>query len=144
MAPMHIQSTNPVTALQLIAPVIFACVFIAACSLLREPHRRNFSALMISGAGAAYLGGGLGLWEVAFCIVLTFFAYRGLSDYRFIAVAWLFHTGWDVIHDLYANPILPFAPTSSLGCAICDVVLAIWYFTGAPDVLVRLRRVTQT
>jgi hypothetical protein len=43
---------------------VVACVFILLCSLIREPDRQRFSALMISGAGAAYLGGGLGAWEV--------------------------------------------------------------------------------
>jgi len=37
-----------------------------------------------------------------------------------------------VLHHLYGNPIIPFAPTSSLGCAICDPVIAIWCFAGAP------------
>jgi hypothetical protein len=33
---------------------------------------------------AAYLNGGLGIWELAFCALLTFLGYRGLQDYRFI------------------------------------------------------------
>jgi len=89
---------------------------------------------MIAGAGAAYLGGGLGGWEIVFCVLLTFMAYRGLSDYRYIGTAWVLHTCWDVLHDLYANPIIPFVQTSSTGCAICDLVLAAWYFLGAPSI----------
>ncbi|PYU22172.1 MAG: hypothetical protein DMG30_15570 [Acidobacteria bacterium] len=46
--------------------------------------------------------------------------------HNFIGIGWLFHTGWDVLHHLYGNPIVPFVPTSSLGCAICDPVIAIW------------------
>ena len=95
-------------------------------------------AIFVAGAGAAYLsGGGFGVWEVAFTTLMVFPAYKGLQSYRFIGIAWLLHTGWDILHHLYGNPILPFAATSSLGCAICDPVLAIWCFAGAPSLLNR-------
>jgi hypothetical protein len=131
------QNMNPqisLTLTQLLAPLVIAVLFIAACSLLKEPARRNFSAIMIAGAGAAYLSGGLGVWEFAFCALMTFVAYRGLSDYRFIGLGWLLHTAWDVMHHLYGNPIVPFVPDSSAGCAISDSALALWYFLGAPSV----------
>jgi hypothetical protein len=121
--------------LDLVAPVLVALVYIGACSLFREPNRRNFNAIMIAGAGAAYLNGGFGGWEFAFTAIVTYLAYRGLRSYDFIGVGWLLHTGWDVLHHLYGNPIVPFAATSSLGCAICDPVIAIWCFWGAPSVL---------
>jgi len=54
-------------------------------------------------------------------------------------VAWALHAAWDVVHHLYANPIVPFAPTSSAGCAICDFALAAWYLVGAPPPLRRNR-----
>jgi hypothetical protein len=66
--------------------------------------------------------------------MMTFVAYRGLSDYRFIGMGWLLHTAWDVVHHLYGNPIVSFVPGSSAGCAICDPVLALWYFRGAPSI----------
>lgn len=123
----------------MISPVFVACLWIAAFSLLKEPGRRNLSALMIAGAGAAYLNGGLGMWEFAFCALLTFLAYLGLQDYRLIGAAWVLHTGWDAVHHFYGNPIVPFAPSSSAGCAICDLVLATWYFFGAASIY-RLHR----
>jgi hypothetical protein len=119
---------------QLVSPLVVAVVFIAACSLLKEPARQRFSAILIAGAGAAYLSGGLGVWEFAFGILVTFVAYRGLEDYRFIGLGWLLHTAWDVVHHLYGNPIVPFLPGSSAGCAISDFVFALWYFFGAPSV----------
>lgn len=122
------------TVPQLIAPLVVALLFIAACSLLKEPARRNFSAITIAGAGSAYLNGGLGVWEFAFCTLMTFVAYRGLGNYRFIGLGWLLHTAWDVVHHLYGNPIVPFVPESSAGCAICDPVLVFWYFRGAPSI----------
>ena len=118
-----------------VAPIVVAILFIVATSAFREPQRRNFNAIMIAGAGAAYLNGGLGIWEFAFAAIVTYCAYKGLNSYRFIGLGWILHTGWDVVHHLYGNPIVPFVPTSSLGCAICDPIIAAWCFAGAPSVL---------
>jgi hypothetical protein len=125
--------------LQWVSPIIVAFVLIALCSLLREPTRREFSAVFVGGAGAAYLGSGLGPLELIFCAIMTYIAFRGLRDYRWIALAWVLHTCWDVVHHLYADPILPFAPLSSFGCSICDLVLAAWYWVGAPSPWVRAK-----
>lgn len=66
--------------------------------------------------------------------MVTYCAYRGLRSYGFIGIGWLLHTGWDVLHHLYGNPIVPFVPDSSFGCAICDPVITLWCFAGAPSV----------
>lgn len=130
---MILQHRPALTIANLISPLIVAGVFILLCSLLREPHRKQFSAIMLAGAGAAYLGGGLGVLEFAFCGMMTFIAYRGLESYRFIGTGWVLHTAWDIVHHLFGNPIVPFLPLSSSGCAICDLGLAAWYFAGAPS-----------
>ena len=115
--------------------VLFVICFIAGASLIKEPNRRNFMAIMIGGAGAAYLsGGGFGIWEVVFTAVVTYCAYRGLRSYNFIGVGWILHTIWDLAHHFYGHPILPFVPNSSAGCAISDALLAIWFFAGAPSI----------
>lgn len=132
---MQVQSRPDITIIQLIAPLVVALIYITLCSLFKEPNRRNFNALMIAGAGAAYLNGGLLGWEFAFCTVMTGVAYWGLNDYRFIGTGWLLHTAWDTVHHLYGTPIVPFVPLSSFGCAICDSALALWYFQSAPSVL---------
>ena len=127
-------TANFTTALQWIAPLIVAIVWILLVSLMKEPNRRYFMAILVAGAGAAYMsGGGFGLWEVAFCVVMAFHAYQGLWSYRFIGLAWLLHTGWDVLHHLDGNPMLPVDATSALRCAICDPVIAAWCFAGAPS-----------
>src|SRR5207247_1920930 len=126
-----------VGVIHLVAPVVVALVFIALVSVIREPHRREFNAIMVAGAGAAYLGAGLGAWEFAYTAVATYVAYRGLRSYTCIGVAWLLHTGWDIVHHFYGNPIVPFIANSSLGCAICDPVIALWCFMGAPSLLHR-------
>jgi hypothetical protein len=140
---MPLATPTPITVPGVIAPIVIAFIFIALCSLLREPTRQKFSAVFVAGAGAAYFSGGFGPWEIAFCAVITLLAYRGLTDYRAIGVAWLLHSGWDIAHDLYGNPIIPFAPESSFGCFVCDPVMAFWYLVGAPDVWRRFRRVPQ-
>ncbi len=122
------------TTLQLVAPVLVAFVIITCISLLPEPARQKFSAVFLAGAGAAYLSGGFGLWEFAFCTLMTALAYFGLSHYRAIAAGWLAHTVWDFLHHLYGNPIIPFEPMSSFGCAICDPAIAAWYAIRAPSV----------
>jgi hypothetical protein len=92
-------STAEFHMINAIAPVVFAIAFICISSLLREPDRRNFMAIMVGGAGAAYLsGGGLGAWEFAFTAVVTYCGYQGLRSYRFIGVGWILHTAWDLVH----------------------------------------------
>ncbi len=120
--------------MDIFGPVIIALLYISLSSLFKEPNRRNFNAIFVAGAGAAYLSGGFGIWEFVFLAVVTYCAYKGLRSYRFIGVGWLLHTGWDVMHHLYGNPIVPFVPESSLGCAISDPVIALWCFAGAPSV----------
>ena len=118
-------------------PILAGVIYVSLCSLFKEPSRISFNAIMIAGAGAAYLSGGFGVWEFAFTAVVTFCAYRGLCSYHFIGVGWLLHTVWDVLHHLYGNPIIPFVPTSSLGCAICDPVIAVWCFAGGRSLIRR-------
>ena len=124
----------PFHTLDAIPPVLIAALYIFASSFLKEPNRRNFNAIMIAGAGAAYLSGGFGVWEFVFTAIVTLCAYKGLQSYRFIAIGWLMHTVWDVLHHFYGNPIVPFAPISSAGCAITDALIAIWFLADAPSV----------
>src|SRR4051812_43626540 len=102
------------TTIQWFFPVAIAAALILLASVLKEPRRRTFMAILIAGAGAAYLsGGGFGIWEVAFNAVMVFPAYKGMQSYRYIGIGWLLHTAWDILHHLYGNPIFPFDATSS-------------------------------
>ncbi|GAA0903641.1 DUF6010 family protein [Streptomyces thermoalcalitolerans] len=124
-----------------VVPAVIGLLYALVMSLPREPHRRRLNAIMIAGAGAAYLsGGGLGGWEFAFTAVVTYVAYRGLESWNFIGVGWLLHTAWDVVHHLEGSPIIPFLGDSSLGCAICDPVIALWCFLGGPSLRELLER----
>src|SRR6266446_4200891 len=69
------------TTIQWIAPAMIAIVFILLISLMKEPNRRLFMAIILGGAGSAYLsGGGFGKWEMAFSTVMTICAYQGLRS----------------------------------------------------------------
>jgi hypothetical protein len=123
-----------------VTPVLPALAWMTALSFVPEPSRRKFNAVFVAGAGAAYLGGGLGLWELAFTTAATWVAYRGLESYKAIGLAWLMHSAWDLGHHFWGNAILPTIATSSIGCAFCDVVLALWFLAGAPSLLPAMRR----
>jgi Family of unknown function (DUF6010) len=62
-------------AVDIVAPGVVAILFIVATSSFKEPQRMHFNAIMIVGAGAAYLNGGLGIW------VRVTFANRLSMDY---------------------------------------------------------------
>ncbi|MGW1283615.1 DUF6010 family protein [Streptomyces sp. NPDC001118] len=88
-------------------------------SLVPEPHRRRFNAVIVAGAGAAYLsGGGLGGWEFAFTAVATFVACKGLDSWAWIGVGRLLHTAWDVVHHL-KGPRSSRSPTTPRSAARC-------------------------
>ncbi|CAL9460336.1 DUF6010 family protein [Streptomyces albus] len=120
--------------MQYVMPLVIGVLYALVMSLLAEPHRLRLNALMVGGAGAAYLsGGGMGGWEFAFTVLATYVAYRGLESWTFVGIGWLLHTAWDVVHHLKGNPIIPFFHDSSFGCALCDPVIALWCFAGGPS-----------
>ena len=80
--------------------VVVAIAFIFLVSLLKEPTRQRFMAIFVAGAGAAYLNGGLGLWEFLFTGVATYVAYRGLESYP------LHRCRLDPAHDVGRGPSL--------------------------------------
>jgi hypothetical protein len=125
--------------MSVLAPILIGIIFILVMSLLPDEPRRTLNALLIAGAGAVYWSGGLGVWEFPFGAVMTYVAYRGLRSWRWIGVGWLLHTAWDLVHHWKGNPIVPFAPDSSFGCAVCDPVIALWCFAGGPSVWRGLR-----
>jgi hypothetical protein len=129
---MHIPPT--LHAMDYIGPAIGAILFVAVMSLIKEPTRRSFNAIFAAGASGAYLSGGFGAWEVLYPVITLAIVYRGLRSYRFIGIAWLMHSTWDIAHHLYGNPIWPFMATSSFGCMIFDAMIAVWFLAGAPSV----------
>ena len=53
--------------------------YASANSLIRAEHRRPLNAIVLAGAGAAYLSGGFGPWELVFTTAMTYVAYRGCT-----------------------------------------------------------------
>ena len=125
------------TAINYIAPAVAAGVFVIVMSFVREPTRRTLNAVLAAGAVSAYLSGGFGVWELLFPLAATPVVYAGLRSYRYIGIAWLMHSCWDIAHHLWGNPIWPFMPTSSLGCLIFDAAIAVWFLAGAPSLIAR-------
>ncbi|MEQ9495974.1 MAG: DUF6010 family protein [Deltaproteobacteria bacterium] len=123
-----------------VGPLLGAVGFVLLMSLIREPARKQFNAVFVGGAAGAYVAGGFGVWELTYVLAGAYVAYLGLKSYRFIAIAWLMHTGWDLMHHFYGNPIWPFMETSSLGCAILDAAIALWFWVEAPSVFDGSRR----
>ena len=101
-------------------------------SLLPEPTRHRLNPILVAGTAGVYISGGFGVWELLYAALATPIAYRALSSYRFVGIGWLMHAGWDLPHHFWSKPIWPFLPTSSLGCAIFDSVIAIWFLANAP------------
>lgn len=97
--------------------------------LSRPPHENRRPPVGIRGPGRL----GASVREFVFTAAVTYCAYRGLDSYVWTGVAWLLHTAWDVLHHLRGAPIIPFASHSSLGCAICDPVIAVWCLRGGPS-----------
>jgi len=128
----HIVPDFTITAA--IGAVVIAFIYIALSSFVKEPNRQKLSAIIVAGAGAVYWSGGLGVWEFVFGSVMLFVAFKGLTNYNFIGIGWLLHTAWDIVHHFYGNPIVYLDPSSSAGCAVCDTVLAIWFFYKAPSI----------
>ncbi|EMF02186.1 DUF6010 family protein [Streptomyces mobaraensis] len=119
--------------LQYIAPVVIGLVYALVMSLVDAKHRLRLNAVMVAGAGATYLSSdGLGGWELAFTALSTCVAYRALNSWTFVGIGWLLHTAWDIVHHIKGSPLLPFVHDASLGCAICDPVIALWCLRGGP------------
>jgi hypothetical protein len=65
-------------------------IFMIIVSLLKEPLRQKINAGLIAVAGGAYINAGLMPFDQLFNVLLVFIAYKGLQDYKFIALVCLF------------------------------------------------------
>jgi Family of unknown function (DUF6010) len=117
-----------------------APIFIVVMSLLKEPLRQKINAGLIAVAGGAYVNGGLGDLDRVFNVILVLTAYFGLKDYKLIALGWVLHACWDVVHHFYGNAIDPTIPYSTNVCAFFDPMIALWFFFNAPSVFELLPR----
>ena len=125
----------PLHVMDYVGPAVGGVVFVLLLSLVREPARRRLNAVFVAGASGVYLSGGFGAWELLYPALTLPVVYLAFGSYRFIGIAWLMHSAWDVVHHFWGNPIWPFMRTSSFGCMIFDMVIGIWCLAGAPSLL---------
>ncbi len=125
-------NSQPLTVMNYVGPGIGAFGFVLLMSRVPEPMRRTLNAILVAGTCGVYLSGGFGLWELLYPLLATPVVFFGLRSHRLIGIAWLMHAAWDLPHHLWGNPIWPFMRSSSLGCAIFDTLIAIWFLAGAP------------
>ena len=131
MFSLNVPAASP---MDYVGPAMAAGLFIALMSLIPNPARRSFNAIVAAGALTAYIGGGFGVWELIYPVLALPVVYCGLKSYRAIGAAWLMHAFWDLPHHLIGHPIWPFMRTSSLGCMIFDAAIAIWFLLDAPSI----------
>lgn len=115
--------------------IVAAGLFVLLVGLVREPARQRTMAVMAAVAGGLYFQGGLGLWELPLGLAVIVFAYKGLTAYWGIGMAWMLHAVSDLVHHLAGVPMVPTMPLSSFGCLIFDPLIALWFFAGAPSIL---------
>jgi hypothetical protein len=132
---MEILPAPPFHTIDAIKAIAVALGAIGLATLLQHLplSRRHANAVIVTVAAGSYLNGGMGVWEFPFAILVACCAYRGLNSYWSIGIAWLLHTGWDIVHHFTGHPMISWLPTSSGECAITDAILAIWFFLGAPS-----------
>ena len=114
----------------LIIPAIWICSF----SVVAEPQRRQVNCILVGLAASTYGNHSFGSIEAAGTVTVLTLGILGLRDYRWLGAAWLVHAGLDIAHHLVSDPMFRYFPASSLGCAVTDPILALWFFVGAPDI----------
>lgn len=119
--------------MNLIGPALGAGLFVAIMSLVPHPARRSLNAIFAAGAVGAYIGSGFGPWELIYPVLAMPVVYLGLRSYPAIGLAWLMHAAWDLPHHLLGHPIWPYMRTSSLGYAVFDSLIAVWFLADAPS-----------
>jgi Family of unknown function (DUF6010) len=137
---MHTQIIPDFTFANFTLASLLVPIFITLMSLLKEPLRQKINAGLIAVAGGAYINAGLMPFDQLFNVLLVFIAYKGLQNYKFIALGWILHTCWDIVHHFYGNPIDPTMPDSTNVCAFFDPQIAMWFYFGAPSIFDLLRK----
>lgn len=114
--------------------VLFAIAFVLVVGAIKEPIRQKAMAIMLAMAGGMFAYppyAELGfLWGVGIAVC----GYFGLRSYKFIGIGWILHGVWDTFRYSQDAGLVGMGPHSSLGCAVFDPMIALWFFLGAPSV----------
>jgi Family of unknown function (DUF6010) len=92
------------------------------------------NCILVGLAASTYGNHSFGLIEAAGTLTVLTLGILGLGNYRWLGAAWLVHTGLDLAHHFVSDPMFRYFPASSLGCAVTDPILALWFFAEAPDI----------
>jgi hypothetical protein len=131
---MQTQIVPEFTVANFILAIILAPIFITIMSLIKEPLRQKINAGLLAVAGGAYINAGIMPFDQMFNVLLVIISYKGLQNYKYIALGWILHTFWDIVHHFYGNSIDPSIPSSTNVCAFFDVFIATWFYFGAPSI----------
>ncbi|MCC3406986.1 MAG: hypothetical protein JGK17_15605 [Microcoleus sp. PH2017_10_PVI_O_A] len=123
-----------ITPIDIVSGFIIAAIWICGFSVISEPRRRQVNCILVGLAASTYGNHSFGLTEAAGTIILLTLGILGLGNYRWLGVAWLVHSGLDIAHHIANDPMFQYFPASSVGCAVTDPILALWFFAGAPDI----------
>lgn len=118
----------------LLINALAAPAFIALVSLVREPARQRAMAIMVAMAGGLCAVPPFATLGFAVGAAVAVAAYLGLRSYRWIGLAWLIHGAWDLVLHTKGVGLMGLGTESTLGCAIFDPLIALWFFAGAPSV----------
>lgn len=118
----------------LLINAVAAPVFIALVSLIKEPVRQRAMAVMVAMAGGLCATPPFAIGGFAVGALVAAAAYHGLRSYRFIGLGWLIHGAWDLVLHINGAGLMGLGTESTLGCAIFDPLVAVWFFFGAPSV----------
>ncbi len=122
------------TTIGILAGFIIPIIWIWSFSAVSEPRRQQVNCILVGLAASTYGNHSFGPIEAAGTMTVLTFGILGLSNYRWLGAAWLTHAGLDIAHHLVSDPMFRYFPASSLGCAVTDPILALWFFADAPDI----------
>lgn len=130
-------------AQHLVTNGIYAILFAAVVGILKEPARQKSMAILIAMAGGLFAVEPFA--ELGFCFgaLIAVCGYFGLKWYPSIGIGWILHACWDTVRYFNDAGLVGQEPHSSLGCAIFDPMIAVWFFFGAPSVWDHLRSTSE-
>ncbi len=115
-----------------ILSVVVGVASIVGIGFVDYQLRLNFASLMLAFCGGCYVNGPFGKIETVAGSLFFLCAFIGLYNPLWIGFGWLLHGISDTFHHYADYPLVHWVWFSSLGCAIIDPMLAIYFFMGAP------------
>jgi hypothetical protein len=106
-------------------PIIMAPVY-----LNDRKTGKLISGVILGLAAGAYINNSLAVYEMPLAMLMLFWAYKATSSWTFVGIGWITHAVVDIIHHSLGTPMFSYYDMSSLGCAVLDIILGIWFLMG--------------